>query len=161
MTWQDEVFVERLVRLDQNHARRMDRGADSAPRNAMDVGRGLSIAGAGLIGFLSVPLLRLAMYHSQGLPSAAARPEFVMTIDALFAFCIAFFLVRVILSVTSRAHMTAQVVGIWIALTTLHNAVHAYPDQWGQAFSPEWVAHVVQATEPNTLYLLGRSFQRS
>ena len=163
MMWQDEVFVERLSRLDENHMRRKSMKSRSAvsAKKTLDVRRVASISGAGMIGLLSVPLSRLAMFHSQGLGNSSANPELVMAIDGLFAFCIALFLVRMVLSVSCIHHMMGQVAGIWIALTTLHNAVHAYPDQWGQAFSPEWVAHVVQATEPNTLYLLGRSFQRS
>lgn len=165
MTWQDEVFVERLVRLDQNHAlrnRQMSHrgtwagGADD--RWTVDLGRVASVLGAAVIGLVSVPLLRLAMFHSQGLPDSSSKPELVMMIDAIFAFCIAFFLVRAILSVTSRAHMIAQVAGIWLALTSMHNLVHAYPDHWAQAFSPEWVERVIQMTEPNTLYLVGLAF---
>lgn len=166
MTWQDEVFVDRLIRLDENKGRRKNLlhtrangwSRDQVSRWTFDAGRVLSVIGAAVIGFLSVPLLRYAMLHSQGLPSAGTSPELVMVIDALFAFCIAFFLVRLFLSVTCRAHMIAQVAGIWIALTTMHNLVHEYPDIWSQAFSPKWVERTTQMTEPGTIYLMGTSF---
>ena len=162
MTWQDDVFVERLVRLDEKHALRSQHMqaycSRPASRWTVDLGYLLSTLGAGMIGLLSVPLLRFAMYHSQGLPESAAKPELVMMVDAIFAFCIAFFLVRVILSVTTRAHMIAQMTGIWVALVGMHNLVHAYPDAWAEAFSPEWVQRMIQKTEPNTLYLIGGTF---
>ncbi|WP_415922474.1 hypothetical protein [Tateyamaria sp. SN6-1] len=161
MTWQDDVFVERLMRLDEQHAHRNDRMmARARPVQGwtIDLGRVLSTAGAGLIGLLSVPLLRFAMYHSQGLPDPTAKPGLVVMVDAIFAFCIAFFLVRVILSTTTRAHMVAQMAGIWVSLIGMHNLVHAYPDAWAEAFSPEWVQQTTQKTEANTLYLLGGTF---
>lgn len=160
MTWQDEVFVERLVRLDQGYSRRNRlltmRGP--VPRWTLDLGRVASIIGAGIIGILSVPLSRYAMFHSQGLGNSNANPELVMAIDGVFAFCIAFFLVRMVLSVSCMAHMMAQVAGIWIALTTMHNFVHAYPEFWTQAFSAEWVERMIRTTDPGTLYLLGTGF---
>lgn len=160
MTWQDEMFVERLVRLDQNLSRRkrLMMGRTVIPRWTVDLGRVASIVGAGVIGVLAVPLSRYAMFHSQGLGNSDANPELVMAIDGVFAFCIAFFLVRMVLSVSCMSHMMAQVAGIWIALTTMHNFVHSHPEFWAQAFSPEWVERIIRTTEPGTLYLLGTGF---
>lgn len=160
MTWQDEMFVERLVRLDQNHSRRSKLMSNRSvvPRWTVDLGRVATIFGAGLIGLLSVPLSRYAMFHSQGLGNSSANPELVMAIDGVFAFCIAFFLVRMVLSVSCMSHMIAQVAGIWIALTSMHNLVHSHPGFWAQAFSAEWVERMIRTTEPGTLYLLGTGF---
>lgn len=160
MTWQDEMFVERLVRLDQNHSRRskLMHNRSVIPRWTVDLGRVATIFGAGLIGVLSVPLSRYAMFHSQGLGNSSANPELVMAIDGVFAFCIAFFLVRMVLSVSCISHMIAQVTGIWIALTSMHNLVHSHPEFWAQAFSAEWVERMIRTTEPGTLYLLGTGF---
>lgn len=160
MTWQDEMFVERLVRLDQNLTRRkrLMSARGPVPRWTLDLGRAASIAGAGLIGVLSVPLSRFAMFHSQGLGNSDANPELVMAIDGVFAFCIAFFLVRMVLSRSCTSHMIAQVAGIWAALTMMHNFVHAYPALWAQIFSAEWVERMIRTTEPGTLYLLGSGF---
>lgn len=165
MTWQDEMFVQRLVRLDQNHTKmskmRMHRGVwvhGPDPRWTLDIGQAVSVFGAGLIGLLSVPLARLAMFHSRGLGNPVDNPELVMVTDGVFAFCITFFLVRIILASSSMAHMIAQVAGIWVALTMMHNFVHAQPELWAQAFSPEWVQHMLATTKSNTLYLLGTGF---
>ena len=160
MMWQDEVFVERLSRLDENHMRRKSMKSRSAvsAKKTLDVRRVASISGAGMIGLLSVPLSRLAMFHSQGLGNSSANPELVMAIDGLFAFCIALFLVRMVLSVSCIHHMMGQVAGIWIALTTMHNFVHAYPEFWVQAFSAEWVARIILPTDTGTLYLAGTGF---
>ena len=161
MTWQDEVFVERLDRLSEIQAHRTRRSyqrGTSTGRLMLDIGQFLSLLSAGAIGLISVPLLRFAMFHSQGLPDTPVRPGLTLMVDAIFAFCFAFFLVRILMSVTARAHMVAQMIGIWVALTTMHNLVHAYPEPWSVVFSPDWVARVVQITEPNTFYLVGLTF---
>ena len=160
MTWQDQVFVERLDRLSQIQSHRMQRAYlhSAHGRWTLDIGQFLSLLVAGVIGLLSVPLLRFAMFLSQGLPDAPARPGLALMVDAIFAFCFAFFLVRILMSVSGRAHMIAQMIGIWVALTTMHNLVHAYPEPWSRVFSPDWVARTVQMTEPNTFYLVGLTF---
>lgn len=165
MTWQDEMFVERLVRLDQNYSRmdklRMRRGLwvrGPVPRWTIDLGRALSVLGAGLIGFAAVPLSRFAMFQSRGLGNPVDNPHLVMATDGIFAFCIAFFLVRMMLIASTKAHMISQVAGIWLALVTMHNFVHAQPDLWAKAFSPKWVQVMKDTTEPGTIFIFGTGF---
>lgn len=165
MTWQDDAFTDRLMRLHQSSAKRQQDMATRAAQfsNGLDHGaselkRQLSILSAAMIGFLSVPLLRYAMFHSQGIPNTTSHPHLVVMIDAIFAFCIAYCMARVLFRGMSRKHMIAQVAGIWCALIGMHNFVHAYPDTWASAFSDEWVDRVLQMTEPNSLYLLGTTF---
>ncbi len=165
MTWQDEMFAQRLDRLDKKQLRgrklHQNQGAwVNRPRTRRNINLGLvvSIFGAGLIGLVSVPLSRLAMFHSRGLGNPADNEKLVMAIDGVFAFCVAYFLVRMMLTASSKAHMIAQVAGIWIALLTMHNFVHAQPELWSQAFSKEWVRNTIATTEPQTLYLFGTGF---
>ncbi|MEL7093334.1 MAG: hypothetical protein AAFN94_16520 [Pseudomonadota bacterium] len=160
-TWQDEAFVNRLARLDQSHAHRRKRYKflvdGSGTASGSSLGRALSLTSAVLIGCLAVLISRYAMFQTQGTPNGTADPGLAMIIDALFAFCIAF-VIRMTLDMTSRMHFSASIIGVFIALTTVHNLVHAYPEAWARAFSNEWVQHMTEHTTPKSLYIQGRSF---
>ncbi|MEL7166177.1 MAG: hypothetical protein AAGL96_11965 [Pseudomonadota bacterium] len=160
-TWQDEAFVNRLARLDAGHAHRRKHHkflVDGSGRaSGSSLGRALSMTSAVIIGCLAVLISRYAMFQTQGMPNGPADPGLAMIIDALFAFCIAF-VIRMALDMTSRMHFSASIIGVFIALTTVHNLVHAYPDAWARAFSSEWVAHTTENTAPKSLYIRGRSF---
>lgn len=162
MNWQDEAFVTRVERIKQRHQSRLAWHSrifgSSAAASGTQLGRGLSLVSAVIIGSLAVLISRYAMFQTQGLPNGAANPGMVMIIDALFAFCIAF-VIRMGLNMTSRTHFSASIIGVFIALTSVHNLVHAYPDAWAKAFSQEWVTHTTQMTEPKSLYIQGHSFE--
>ena len=124
----------------------------------MDVGFAASLFAATLIGFLSVVLARYAIFQSQGLPDSGVNPNMVMAVDGFFAFCIAYFWLRMVFSMTSRLHVTAKLVGISIALMSMHTLVQDYPQIWERAFSPEWVEQARQAKGPDWVLFRGNGF---
>ena len=161
MTWQDEVFVDRLARLEEKHARRRSLFFQNDKAHgrgwAMDIGFAASLLTACLIGFFSVVLARYAIFHSQGLPDGGANPNVVMAVDGFFAFCIAYFSLRMVFSMTSRLHVTAKLVGISLAMMSMHTLVHGYPQIFERAFSPEWVEQTRQATAPDWLHKMSET----
>lgn len=162
MTWQDDGFTERLMRLEEKREYQntlfFKQEKSKGHGWAMDIGFAASLVAAGVIGFLSVILARYAMFHSQGLPETGSDPTVVMAVDGFFAFFIAYFWLRMLFSMTSRLHVTAKLVGISVALMSMHALVQDYPQVWERAFSPEWVDHARQAKGPDWLPFRGTGF---
>lgn len=152
-TWQDDVFIERLTRLEKKHAQRSDffaSGRNGGSRAQLrDIKFTLSLTASALIGFLSVILVRYAMFHSQGLPDPSTDPDLVMAVDAMFAFFIAYFWLRMIFSITSKFHVAAKILGISAALLSIDTLVQEYPEIWEHTFSEEWVAQTLRTNTPD------------
>ena len=160
-----DVFAERLARLDQTHDQRVQAQAATAqaergsrPDWVSNLGYPASILGACILGLITVVMSRYVMFHLNGVPDPNADPDMTMLIDGGLAFGIAFVL-RSAFHLTTKEHLLAKTVGIWIALTCMHNLVHAYPTAWAYAFSPEWVAGTTDMTEPSSFFFRGMSFK--
>ncbi len=160
-----DAFANRLARLGETHAQRQDiqslnakTAQGSKPEWVSNLGYPASIVGACIVGLLTVVASRYIMFHINGTPNPNDDPDMTMIIDGALAFGLAFML-RTALHMKLKEHLAAKTVGIWIALTCMHNLVHAYPAVWSKAFSPAWVASVTEMTEPSSFFIRGMSFK--
>lgn len=160
-----DVFAERLARLGAEHGQRAAVQAQQAqaargsrPEWVSNLGYPASIVGACILGVIAVVLSRYAMFHINGAPDPGADADLTMIIDGALAFGIAFVL-RMAFYMTDKIHLAAKTVGIWIALTLMHNLVHDFPGLWSTAFSEEWVERTTEMTEPRSFYFRGYSFE--
>ena len=159
-----DAFAARLARLDGTHSQIKEQQQAAAkaargptPEWVRNMGYPGSLAGAFLIGILTGVLSRYVMFHLNGVPDPDADADLTMLIDGGLAAARAF-VIRSALNMTSKEHLACKAAGIWIALTCMHNAVHAFPITWSNAFSPEWVERTVDMTEPRSFYISGVSF---
>ena len=159
-----DVFAARLARLDGAQTQLKDSQKVAAqtargrvPEWVRNMGYPGSLVGAFLIGILTVLLSRYVMFHLNGVPDPDADADMTMLIDGGLAAVLAF-MIRSALNMTSKEHLACKAAGIWIALTGMHNAVHAFPTVWATAFSPEWVERTTEMTEPRSFYISGVSF---
>jgi len=160
-----DAFAERLNRLGETHHQRREVQTATAkaaqgtrPEWVGNLGYPGSIVGACILGLLTVVASRYIIFHVNGTPNPGDDPDITMIIDGALAFGLAFTL-RTALHMKLKEHLAAKTVGIWIALTCMHNLVHAYPAAWGKAFSPAWVASVTEMTEPKSFFIRGMSFK--
>ena len=159
-----DAFSERLARLGAEHSARADMQTQQAkaaqgsrPEWVTNLAYPGSIVGACILGLLSVVISRYCMFHITGAPDPDADPDLTMIVDGALAFGIAFVL-RMAFMMTDKVHLASKTVGIWIALTCMHNLVHDYPGLWSTAFSEEWVERTTEMTEPRSFYFRGYSF---
>lgn len=62
------------------------------------------------------------------------------------------------LQLSGKLHQTAQIIGVFAGLCSFHNLVHWYPQLSKTVFSPEWVAAVINTTEPNSIVFRGVTY---
>ena len=160
-----DVFAERLARLGAEHGQRAEVQTQQAqaargPRPAWvtNLGYPISVLGACVLGLIAVVLARYGMYVIGGEPDPLADPDLTMVIAGALAFGIAFVL-RMAFHMTDKVHLAAKTVGIWIALTCMHNLVHDYPALWATGFSEAWVERTSSMTDPRSFYVRGYSFE--
>lgn len=160
-----DVFAARLARLDgaQSVQKEQTAQATHAPRSRFpewvhNMGYPGSLLAAVLIGIMTVVLSRYVMFHLNGVPDPDADADITMLMDGALAMGVAF-VIRNALNMTSKEHLACKAAGIWIALTCMHNLVHAYPAVWAAGYSPEWVERTTQMTKPRSFYISGISFE--
>lgn len=160
-----DVFADRLERLGAKHEQRTVAQTQQAqatkgtrPEWVTNLGYPASIVGACILGLISVVLARYCMFHINGAPDPGADADLTMIIDGALAFGIAFVL-RMAFYMSDKVHLAAKTVGIWIALTCMHNLVHDFPGVWATAFSDEWVERTTEMTEPRSFFFRGYSFE--
>lgn len=107
------------------------------------------------MGALAAMLARYLKFRIAGAPAGSADLD--MGLDVIFAIAIAF-LLRELVSLSAVRHMGAQLAGILLAVVTMHNMVHRMPETFTRLFSPDWVSHVTETTEPGTLNFRGQSY---
>ena len=159
-----DVFAARLERLHNKHSQiDLERQAAAKsmrgryPEWVSNLGYPGSLLAAGIIGLFTVVMSRYAMFHINGVPGEDADADITMLMDGALAAAIAF-VIRNALNMNCKEHLAFKAAGIWIALTCMHNLVHAYPKVWEIAFSPEWVQYTTELTEPKSIYISGMSF---
>ncbi|TNF20335.1 MAG: hypothetical protein EP318_11135 [Rhodobacteraceae bacterium] len=107
-------------------------------------------------GILAFGLSQLASFHFAGLPDPTMSADMRMGIDALFA-------VGMLLSfslffdIPGKMAMLFKLVGIFAAMSLMHNFVHLFPDVFRTAFSWEWVRFVQSGSEPVSILFRGES----
>ncbi len=117
----------------------------------------LSIVGAFLLGMLAVFIGRYVSFQLIGTGRMADDPSGTFYIDIALAAGVAF-VIRMALDFRDPAHLAGKSMGITVAAATMHNLVHAAPSIWAILFSEEWVAAVIQVTEPKSIYFAGISW---
>ena len=107
------------------------------------------------MGALSAMIARYVHFQLTGAIGVNLSANLDFTMDVLLSIAIAFW-VRELVSLSAVRQMGAQFAGILLALVTMHNVVHAFPDPFSRLFSSEWVQHVTETTEQGTLIIRGR-----
>lgn len=117
----------------------------------------LKIAGAFLLGMIAVFASRYVRFHLNGGALTGENAELMMMLDAGMAAGAGFVLTQMF-RLEGKEFQTAQAIGVAVMVTTMHNAVHWSPRSFEGIFSREWVANVVEYTEPNSILFRGISF---
>ncbi|WP_417248874.1 hypothetical protein [Celeribacter sp.] len=117
----------------------------------------LSVFLAIALGMLAVFLSQFILFLIAPTPIDSFGADVSLIVDFSFAIAVAF-LLREALSLSAVKRMGTQFAGIALALVTMHNVVHAYPVPFERLFSPEWVAHVQDTTDPHSFYFRGESY---
>lgn len=112
--------------------------------------------GSLLMGALCLMAARYLRFNELEMHDGSAAADVLMTIDFGLA-AIAVFLLGAMVRHTTFRHMIAQTVGIGIMLVTMHNLVWAFPEEFAQVYSSEYVDQVRSLTAPQSLYLRGET----
>lgn len=115
----------------------------------------LAITGAFLVAILGVFLARYARFHVIG-GDPAAMSDVSLLIEAGLAAGIGF-VFRSAMKFETKEFMTANAAGIIVAVCTLHNLVHWFPNVYDNLFSPEYTDMVILMTDSNSLLIRGVS----
>jgi hypothetical protein len=108
------------------------------------------------MGALAAMLARFVHFQLTGSIGFNMSADMDFVLEVLMAIAIAFWL-RELVSLCAIRQMGAQFAGILLALVTMHNVVHQIPEPFVRLFSPEWVQHVKETTEPGTLVFRGQA----
>jgi hypothetical protein len=115
----------------------------------------LAVILAVAMGALAAMVARFVHFQLTGAIGFNMSADMDFALDVLMAVAIAF-LLRELVSLCAVRQMGAQFAGILLALITMHNVVHEIPGPFIRLFSPEWVQHVKETTEPGTLVFRGQ-----
>jgi hypothetical protein len=109
------------------------------------------------IGILSYGVTAWMRFRLMGISAGAGNPMTEMAIQVGAAFGTALVL-GMVLGFRSRQMRVVMAIGAIAATALFHNAVHLYPGQFAQVFSPEWVEVVTASTRAQSVMWLGQSF---
>lgn len=107
-------------------------------------------------GMLAFGLSQLASFHLAGLPDPTMSADMRMVVDALFS-------VGMLLSfslffdIPGKMAMLFKLIGIFAAMSLMHNLVFLFPDAFVSAFSWEWVRFIQSGSEPVSILFRGES----
>lgn len=162
-------FAERLQRIDQRKDLRetrlmlhvgnqeVDAGA-RAPRKRItrsrellgNLGYVLSFVGAFCLGVIALPI---GLFVRNTLAPMGADAEFdlgYLALSGVISLVIAFVLAEMF-RITKGLHKTAQTIGIFLAISLIHNLAWWFPITSTILFGEGWVQMQIYNTEPNTL----------
>ena len=151
-------FQDRLARLNADHSvraqvqtqKRKQRAAQNGPEWIENAKYPLSFVVAFLVGAISILIARYVSSVMVGVPQADADMDTQMIIDGVLAGVIVWFL-RMAIKSDDKEMLAAQSVGIWVALTMMHNLVHLVPDMWAVIYGADWVAMILETTSPSSI----------
>lgn len=112
------------------------------------------------VGAVSVLIVRLVQYHYTGEALIGGSPAITMAVEAGGAIVLSF-LAFLLFPYRGLKYVLLLVLGVMGSATAMHNAVHAEPGFFSLLFSEEWTAGVMEATTPNSLYVLGTVIELS
>ncbi len=167
MTQQDD-FQERLNRIHaqaQQGARQGAAAANTISRRPQSASREiagnlaypLSLAGAFVLGLLSVVLARYIRFHLADGAAGEQTTDIDLAITAGLGMAASFVLAQVF-RLSSKEHTGLQAVGVFIGICTFHNLAHWAPAPMATVFSPEYVAALTETTPPNSAIFRGMVF---
>ncbi|MGY3436626.1 MULTISPECIES: hypothetical protein [unclassified Marinovum] len=113
-----------------------------------------------VLGVLSYVLSQYAWFHLMGLPDTSMTSDIRMAVEAVAAVAVLLALSQVF-SASSKLLVAVRLVGIALAMVTLHNLVHIYPDIFEMAVSRDWVNTIKSMSEPNSILFRGVSYTLS
>lgn len=108
-----------------------------------------------LVGILAVLAARYLRFQIIGDDPSGAS-ELSILIEVAVAAGIGL-LVGMVMRLQTSAFMTANAIGLFLALTAGHNLVHWYPDAFDRLFSSEYTDNVILMTDSNSFWLGGNS----
>ncbi len=116
----------------------------------------VSVALTFAVGAASDLVVRWLDWMTRGLPAPDADPGYAM-ITGFFTALIVSLVLGALLGIRVGEHLALRSAGIIAGMVGWHNAVHLWPEAFGQAFSPLWVGAVIRTTEPQSILWLGTS----
>jgi hypothetical protein len=113
----------------------------------------LSICAAALSGLVAVFLVRYVRFQLMG-PEVSSSGIAVFLFDAVFAIagCLA---IKELFRMHSPEFKSAQGLGIFIMVISMHNFAFWAPDFMSSAFSRDWVSAQKENATPNSIFLGG------
>lgn len=114
------------------------------------------VVGAALAGVLAVFISRYIRFHLNGGALAGDGADLGMIMDGALA-AAAGFALRQIFKFEAAVFLTAFNFGVAATIVTMHNLVHLAPAPFALVFSEDWVAQVIETTEPKSILFMGES----
>jgi len=111
-----------------------------------------------VLGLICLAGARYARFNLAGIVEDADSAHIVMAMDFGIAAIIAF-IIGGMINQKSLRHMMAQTAGIAVMAVAMHNLVWMYPAEFAQVYSQAYVDEVRGATQPNTIYVGGQTFE--
>ena len=159
LTLQHLTFRQRIARiLAARELQLRGRRRRGYPALLGNLGYTLSFGLALVVGALATMAARFFQFHVLGLPAIWPDSDAQMFSDLVIAGLL-LVAVRRIIILHSGAHVTVMMLGAWLALVGMHNAVHAAPRPFVAVFSQPWVAQVTRSTSPGSLLVRGTSIR--
>ena len=108
------------------------------------------------VSVLMVVLVRVVKFHTTGVAMISDTPDITMATEVGAALLLSL-LIFVRLPYAGVGYKLVQIVGVFGAITLMHNAVHYSPSISSLIFSQQWVEKVIAETEPNSVYFRGET----
>lgn len=114
----------------------------------------LSILWAFCFGILSVFLARLVIAHMGGAPDGAEAISLYLIDLAVAAGTL--FALNIAMRNVDKIKSTAGLIGLFVAVTTMHNLFWMFPEFFSLLYGEEWVDALLKRSEPSSLYFRGQ-----
>ena len=116
----------------------------------------MGFIGSLFLGAVCLMAARYARWHYLGIREGGAEADVLMAVDfGLAAMAVFFF--GALVRHTSFRHMVAQAAGIGAMLVSMHNLIWAFPEEFAQVYSTDYVQEVRDLTAPQSIYLRGQT----
>lgn len=109
------------------------------------------------LGLVAYLLAQYGRFHLLGLPDPQMTPDIRMLLNGVGAMAVLAVLSLVFAAPTGK-HVAVRLLGIAVAMGTMHNLVHFFPEHFETAFSAEWVQLTQAMTEPGSILFRGVSY---
>ena len=117
----------------------------------------ISLVLAVALGAVAHALGMLLRFQVMGLKPWSPNPDIEMLVQIVLGFCLAL-VFGYFLRLRSTTHTPLKLFGAGLGVLLFHNAVHQWPDLFGQLTSPLWVSKLCAVTKAHSLLWRGISF---